>query len=227
MQRPGGSFMSSSAMPASGTSHTSTATATPPVATRTMAGWRSPMDHSRYAGAVRASRTKRAPAPTRLPFNSRPRMSVPLTASNMVTPPPTRAGDTRRRARSPPARARVSRARTARSPPGSARRTGTPSARDRSGCAPRRRAGGGPGVRQPDQLGHLLDVPAQRGARDAPPEPAQRLRDGVERGEPRIQAVGGVLEDHLDARAGGDRREARRRHRADVLALEVDAPVGE
>ena len=47
MLSPGGSCRSTVATPAAGTDHTSTATETPPLDTRTIGGWRSLIDHSR------------------------------------------------------------------------------------------------------------------------------------------------------------------------------------
>src|SRR5262245_21373395 len=58
MLRPGGSFKRIEANPSAGTDQTSTATATPPLLTRIMPGWRSLIDQKRYAGSVAASRTK-------------------------------------------------------------------------------------------------------------------------------------------------------------------------
>src|SRR5262245_47048030 len=81
MLRPGGSFKRIEANPSAGTDQTSTATATPPLLTRIMPGWRSLIDHKRYAGSVAASRTKVALTARRFGFSSRPRINVPLTAS--------------------------------------------------------------------------------------------------------------------------------------------------
>ena len=80
--------------------------------------------------------------------------------------------------------------------------------------------------RQADLLGQFLAARAHRVAPAHVAEPQDRIGDGARGGEARIEAVGRVLEHHLDALAQRQPREFLRRDRADVVAVELDQPVG-
>src|SRR5919199_453962 len=84
--RPGGSPASTRRSTSSGTRYSSPSTETPPSDTSNMPGCTSPIEYSRYRGAVRhASRNS---APARLACRASPRMSVPLTNRSTVTEGP-------------------------------------------------------------------------------------------------------------------------------------------
>ena len=57
--------------------------------------------------------------------------------------------------------------------------------------------------RQADEIGEGVDPLGERGAAAQLAEPPQGIGDRVKRGEARVQAVGRILEDHLDPRALG------------------------
>src|SRR3984893_6479767 len=80
-------------------------------------------------------------------------------------------------------------------------------------------------ARKPDHVGQRTHPFCHLASTGAPAEAAYRIRDGVEGGEAGIEAVGGVLEDHLDHRSLRHAREAVGGHRANVMAVEPDAPV--
>src|SRR5262245_14982830 len=73
-------------------------------------------------------------------------------------------------------------------------------------------------ARQPTQLRQFLDPGRYRAPVALPSQAAQGLGDRVEGGGARIQAVGRILEDHLDLRAPGGRGETRRGNGGEVLA---------
>src|SRR3712207_795551 len=77
-------------------------------------------------------------------------------------------------------------------------------------------------VRQADHGGELLTAGAQR---VAPPDVAKlhdRVGDGARGGEARVEAVGRVLEHHLDAAALRQPREGGGSNAGDVFAVELD-----
>ncbi len=80
-------------------------------------------------------------------------------------------------------------------------------------------------ARQPHEVRQLGDVIGQRRALRRGTEAPQRLGDRVEGGEARVEAVGGVLEDHLDQPPLRRVRELRGRDDADVPPREDDAAV--
>ncbi len=78
--------------------------------------------------------------------------------------------------------------------------------------------------RQTAQGGRLLDLLAQRRAAQAE-QPAQRVGDRVRRGEARVDALAGVLEHDLDARAVGVAREPPGLEERQLAAAEADRAV--
>jgi hypothetical protein len=80
-------------------------------------------------------------------------------------------------------------------------------------------------ARQADQVRESAYASRHVPGTGSPAEAAQRIRDGVEGGEPRVEAVGRILKDHLDQAALGHLREAVGRYEADVATLEPDAAV--
>src|SRR3972149_5458039 len=76
-ERVGGPPAWTRSQTSSGSSYSSPATETPPLSTRNMPGCTSPIEKTRYLGAVR--KAPRNVAPSRLGCSFRPRMSVPFT----------------------------------------------------------------------------------------------------------------------------------------------------
>jgi hypothetical protein len=79
-------------------------------------------------------------------------------------------------------------------------------------------------LRQAGQPRHLLDPSAQCGAGKAL-QAQQRVGDGAERSEARVEAVGRVLKHHLDLCALWRAAETVRRHPADLLSVKADRAV--
>ena len=80
-------------------------------------------------------------------------------------------------------------------------------------------------VGQADLPRQLLAARAHGLAAPDVAEPQDRIGDRAHRREARVEAVGGVLEHHLDALAQRQLGELLGRNGADVLAVEHDAPV--
>ena len=78
--------------------------------------------------------------------------------------------------------------------------------------------------RQADLCCQRLAAPAHFVARDVT-KLQQRIGDGTRCGKARVEAVSGVLKDHLDTFALRQRGEAARRNSADVLAVEHDEAI--
>src|SRR5579883_1653104 len=74
-------------------------------------------------------------------------------------------------------------------------------------------------------MGAFLDAPAQGVAGTHAREPYQRMRDAVEGGEARIEAVVRILEDDLDVLARRRAMEIPRRNLADGIAVEQDVAL--
>ena len=75
---------------------------------------------------------------------------------------------------------------------------------------------------------HLVGEFGHAGIERRTAQPGQQpewLADRVSSGKPGIQAVGRILEHHLDAGALGTARKPRSRHRADLAAVKHDPPV--
>ena len=117
---------------------------------------------------------------------------------------------------------------------GSSRMTRSGLERDRARDADARLLPAGELMRKAvEQLERQADLPRQFLAARAHgvaaldvAEPQDRIGDGARRGEARIEAVGRVLEHHLDALAQRQRGEFLGRDLADVLAVEHDDAVG-
>ncbi len=71
----------------------------------------------------------------------------------------------------------------------------------------------------------LLDLALQGFALELP-QPAQRIGNGRERGEPRVDTLAGVLEHHLDATAVAIARKAARGNERQVAGMEADESRG-
>src|SRR6266853_2341888 len=80
-------------------------------------------------------------------------------------------------------------------------------------------------LRQPSQSSSLLDPSAQCRVRK-PAQAEQRIGNGPKGGEARVEAVGRILEDHLDLCAKRAAPEAPRRYRRDFLVFELDRAFG-
>src|SRR5262249_54299851 len=79
--------------------------------------------------------------------------------------------------------------------------------------------------RQADLAGKRLAARAHRRASLHVAQPQDRVGDGARGGEARIEAVGRILEHHLDALAQRELGERLGRNRADIFAIEHDDAV--